>query len=102
VISAREDRVFINAFYSSAEERDELENLQGIQQNFGDRAYIQIVNSSSGSDIITQNGIVDFPKVVVISGVQTRRGLSPRQVMVPGAEYSNIKTKMWRKQSAIL
>ena len=90
VIAARNDKAFVSLFYETEEQRQELSNLSNIQNSFGDRVFIQLVNSTSGSDIITQNGIVDFPKVVVIGGQATQRGLVPKQVVVPGTEYSNI------------
>jgi hypothetical protein len=90
VIAARNDKAFVNAYYENQEQRQELMELQSVTESFGDRVYIQVVNSTTESEILTRNGIVEFPKVIVVGGAATQRGLAPRQSIIPGNQYSNI------------
>lgn len=97
VIGARDDVVFVNAFYDNETQIEELRNLQQIQERFGDRVYLQIASSTQGADIVSRNGLNEFPAVVVQGGVLTQRGPGPQQevvenVTVRGVEEAVCKT----------
>ncbi|MFB6242277.1 MAG: hypothetical protein ABEJ36_05775 [Candidatus Nanosalina sp.] len=91
VVAARNDVVFVNAYYDTKEQREDLRQLKEIRNNFGDRAYIQVVNSSTTSEILSRNGIVNFPKVVVVSGTTTSRGLVPRQKVLSNTSQKKVE-----------
>jgi hypothetical protein len=91
VIAARNDKAFVNAYYSSEEEKEELQSLQSVTDNWGDRVYIQVVNSSTESEILTRNGIVNFPKVVVVGATASQRGVVPQQEIISDITQENVE-----------
>jgi len=91
VIAAQEDAVFVNAFYENESDREQLEQLETITQNFGDRVYIQVADSSQGGEIISRNSVVEFPSVVVQGGLMTRRGPAPQQQTVTNITQVNVE-----------
>ncbi|MFB6208760.1 MAG: hypothetical protein ABEJ56_01330 [Candidatus Nanohaloarchaea archaeon] len=60
------DVVFVNAYYETDQQRQELQQLRQVSQKFGDRVYVSLVNSSEGSDLMIQYGIAEFPSVLVL------------------------------------
>lgn len=64
------DVVFVNAIY---ENQTEFEYLEGLDEEFNGRAYINYQNSSE-SEIPGALQITEFPTVIVIGGQQTRQG----------------------------
>lgn len=91
VISARDDVVFVNAFYDNESDREQLEQLESITQNFGDRIYIQVTDSSQGAEIISRNSVAEFPSVVVQGGLMTQRGPAPQQQTVTNITEVNVE-----------
>ncbi len=66
VLAARNDVVFVNAYYGSQEQLESLRGLQDIPQEFNGRVYVQVVNESSISPIMTEYGVNELPAAVVI------------------------------------
>lgn len=62
------DVVFVNAFYETGEQRQQLQDLQQLPERFDDRVYVSVANSSADSDLMISYGIVEFPAVVVMGG----------------------------------
>jgi hypothetical protein len=91
VIAARNDKVFVNAYYENAEQKEELKSLKSVTDNWGDTAYVQIVSSNISSEILTRNGIVEFPKVVVVGATATRRGVAPQQQVISNITQENVE-----------
>lgn len=91
VIGARDNVVFVNAIYDNESQIEDLRQLQEIQQIYGDKAYIQIVSSVQASDIVTRNGITNYPTVVVQGGIMTQRGPGPQQEVVQNITVRNVE-----------
>lgn len=65
VLAYNNDVVFVNAFYDTAEQKQELQSLQNLPDRFDGRVYVSLANSTSNSDIMISYGLVDFPSVIV-------------------------------------
>lgn len=91
VIGGRDDVVFINAFYDNETQIEELRNLKQVQERFGDRVYLQIADSVEGSEIVSRNGLTDFPSVVVQGGIMTQRGPAPQQEVVENVTVRSVE-----------
>ncbi|MFB6216461.1 MAG: hypothetical protein ABEJ72_05785 [Candidatus Aenigmatarchaeota archaeon] len=74
-LSARNDVVFVNAFYNSSEGRQKLSYLQSLTRGFDGRVYTSVVNASGSSSLAILYGINDYPSVVVIG---FNRNYNPR------------------------
>jgi hypothetical protein len=74
VLAVRNDIVFVNSFYSNQSQLDDMKQLESVSQSFGDRVYVNLVNSSSANDVLYSYGITEFPKAVVIGG--SRQGVT--------------------------
>ena len=64
------DVVFVNAIY---ENETEFEYLQGLDEDFNGRVYINHQNASE-SQFTNAFQIDDFPTIIVIGGQQTQQG----------------------------
>jgi len=91
VIGARDNKVFVNAYYDNESQIKDLRRLKQLQQDFGGHVFIQVLSSREGSEIVSRNGITEFPTVVVQGGVNTRRGLVPRQQTVENVSVRNVE-----------
>lgn len=60
------DIVFINVFYDTEEQREELSRLQDLADRFDNRVYVSLANSSVDSELIFEHGITDYPSSVII------------------------------------
>lgn len=67
-VARAEDIVFVHGFYENETQKQQLQYLQQLPQDFNDRVYVSLVSTSEGSDILIDFGIIDFPAVVVIGG----------------------------------
>lgn len=70
ILAFNHDVVFVNAFYSTEDEREQLNHLEQLPDRFDDRVYVSIVSSDSGSDVLIQYGLTEFPSAVVVGGNQ--------------------------------
>lgn len=91
VISARDDVVFVNAYYENESQKQQLEQLQPVTQNFGDRVYMQVIDTSTSIDVISRNGVNEFPAVVVQGGLMTQRGQAPQAQKVTNITQLNVE-----------
>ena len=91
VIAARDDVVFVNAFYDNETQIEELRNLQQVQERFGERVYIQVTDSAEGAEIVSRNGLNEFPAVVVQGGVMSQRGPAPQQEVVENVTVRGVE-----------
>ncbi len=91
VIAARDDTVFVNAYYDNETQIDGLRDLQQVQERFGDRVYIQIMSSTQGSEIVSRNGLNEFPAVVVQGGLMSQRGPAPQQEVVENVTVRGVE-----------
>lgn len=74
-IAYQNDVVFVNAFYETSSQKEQLENLEPLTSDFGDRVYVSVVNASE-SDLRYDFSITEYPKVVLIGGTQrSARGM---------------------------
>lgn len=71
-VSLRDDVVVVSAIYNSTEGRDQMMKLEGLQENFGGRAFISVVNASD-SEVAGRYQITQFPKVLVFGYKTSRR-----------------------------
>lgn len=75
ILAYQRDVVFVNAFYETAEQKQQMESqFSDIPDRFNGRVYVSVANSSAESDIIINYGLTDFPKTVIIGGNQRYRG----------------------------
>ena len=84
VLAARNDIVFVTLLYDSEESYEVLQELDGMQEPFGGRMLIQLVNESSTSQF-ARYGFTDYPKGVVVGG---NRGNSALQLVQTPTEDS--------------
>lgn len=66
VAAARNDVVFVNAFYSSQQEKEQMRTFESLPGEFNDRVYVQVVDSSEPSSLLSSYGITEFPTVIVV------------------------------------
>lgn len=62
----QEDIVFINSFYETDEQKEQLSEFQGLTERFDNRVYVSVANESTGPDLIFEHGLTDYPNSVVI------------------------------------
>ncbi|MBC5792794.1 MAG: hypothetical protein H8Z69_02020 [Nanohaloarchaea archaeon] len=74
VLAVQNDIVFVNSFYSNQSQFEDMKQLESVPQDFGNRVYVNLVNSSSTNDVLYNYGITEFPKAVVIGG--SRQGVT--------------------------
>lgn len=67
-LAYNEDVVFVNAFYENESQREDLQELETVSDRFGDRVYVSVASSDSGSEILIEYGIIEFPSAVVTGG----------------------------------
>jgi len=72
VLAAQNDVVFLNVFYTTEEELEQARQIEGLEQNFNGRLYIQTTNYSD-SAMFTSYGFTEFPRAVAVGG--TRQGV---------------------------
>jgi len=90
-ISSRDNVVFVNAYYDNESQIEDLRKLKQLQESFGDKVYVQILSSTEGGDIITRNGVTDFPSVVVQGVVNTQRGPAPQAEVVNNVTVRDVE-----------
>jgi len=91
VIAARDNVVFVNAYYDNESQIEDLRKLRQVQESFGDKVYVQIASSVEGSEITSRNGVTEFPSVVVQGAVNTQRGPAPQQEVVENITVGNVE-----------
>ncbi|MFB6116010.1 MAG: hypothetical protein ABEK10_00725 [Candidatus Nanosalina sp.] len=96
VIAARDNVVFVNVIYNNESQVSDLRKLRDLQQTYGDKVYIQLVSSVQASDLVTRNGITDYPAVVVQGGVLTRRGPAPQKQVVKNITSMKVEKAICR------
>lgn len=78
VVTAAQHNVAITTIiYEDEEQRETIEDMQGIPAEFNDRAYVQIVSFGNAEDLPTQADISDYPAAVTVSGSITGQGVIP-------------------------
>ena len=77
VIAAQNDVAVVSIIYENQSQLENIEDMRPINDVFGDKAYIQVIDSADASDIPTQAEITDYPAAVVIGGSATSRGIAP-------------------------
>jgi hypothetical protein len=78
VLAGRNDVVFVTGLYETEEELDQLRQLEGVESNFNGRMYVQAVNYSD-SQLFSQYGFTELPKVVVLGGAGQRGSVNIAQ-----------------------
>lgn len=91
VISGSDDVVFVNAYYENESQREQLEQLKPVTENFGERVYMQVIDTSTSVDVISRNSVNEFPAVVVQGGIMTQRGPAPQSQVVTNITQLNVE-----------
>jgi hypothetical protein len=91
VIAARQEAVFVNAVYDNESQIEELGQVRQIQERYGEKTFVQIVSSTQVPEIVSRNGITEFPAVAVQGGIITQRGPAPQQESVTNITVRNIE-----------
>jgi len=69
-IATSEDVVFVNGFYQTQEDKENLRTeLEELPEEFDNRVYVGLENSTE-SDIARQSGFNEFPTVYVLGSSQ--------------------------------
>lgn len=70
VLAAENDVVFVNAFYTTEEEFNQVTQIEGVEENFNGRLYVQVANYSD-SLMFQQYGLTEMPQAIVVGGTQS-------------------------------
>jgi hypothetical protein len=62
-MAGQTDSVFITGYYTTSEEKQQVEELETVAQNFNGRAYVEIVNAS---ETTVREEVSDYPAALVI------------------------------------
>ncbi len=81
VTAAQHNIAITTVIYNNESERENIEDLEGVPQEFNDRAYVQIVPFENAEDLPTQADIEDYPAAVTVSGTISEQGVIPRMEM---------------------
>ena len=75
LLAYNEDVVFINGFYETQEQKQQMENeYSDLPSQFNDRVYVSISNSTSESEVLINYGLTRFPSTVIVGGNQNYQG----------------------------
>ena len=74
VLAYNAQTVFINGFYDTPEQKQEMQQLKDLTDEFNGRVYVSLANSTANSDILYRYGLTEFPAVVVIGGNPSHQG----------------------------
>lgn len=77
VIAAQNDVAMVNIIYENESQLQNIEDMRPVNDVFGDKAYIQVIDSGDASDIPTQAEISEYPAAVVLGGSISQRGVTP-------------------------
>lgn len=64
-LAANNDIVFASLLYQTEQERSQMQQLRGVQNNFNGRMFLEVVNSSETTKFITMGN--STPRAVIIS-----------------------------------
>lgn len=70
-LAYQNDVVLLNIFYDTQQQKDNLSKLQTLPEEFNNRLYILMVNSSSTSDVMVNYGVSEYPAGVMVAGPRT-------------------------------
>lgn len=88
-LAARNDVVFTSLLYNTTEERQQLEQLKGLQTNFNGRMFIEVVDVSETTKFITMGN--STPRAVLISARRNAAVVSePSKDSVASAACSSL------------
>jgi len=73
ILAAQNDAVFISVFYEDQEQLENMRFLESVPQEFNNRVFIQVQNSSSDSPLLIDFGVTEFPKAIVIGSSRSAR-----------------------------
>ena len=77
VIAAQNDVAVVTVMYDNESQLESIEDMRPINNVFGEKAYIQVIDSGDSLDIPTQAEVTEYPAAVVIGGSISQRGISP-------------------------
>lgn len=101
VAAARNDVVFVNGFYSSQEQLEQMRSLKQLPADFNNRVYVQLVSSSQPSSLLSVYGITDFPAAVVVGSSRGAPAVKVKNVSRRNIEDAVCKTmRNWGSVSA--
>lgn len=64
------DVVFVNAFYTSEDEREQMSFMQNFPEEYNQRVYTSLTDNTADSTMVTQYGLTeqDLPIVIIVGG----------------------------------
>lgn len=81
LLAYNNDVVFVNSYYDTEEQRQQMEDeFSSLPEQFDDRVYVALANSSSNSDILYQYGLTNFPSSVIVGGNQEYSGQPVQEI----------------------
>jgi len=81
-LSLQEDVVFVSAIYNTTEQKEQLMDLQGLEENFDGRVYMSVV-SQDESEVSRTYSITEMPSVLLF-GYTTSARENPSPGIVRG------------------
>ncbi|QKQ98679.1 hypothetical protein GKQ38_04100 [Candidatus Nanohaloarchaea archaeon] len=86
-LAAVNDVVFVTGYYNTSEGRQQLEAVKTVQNNFGDKMYLNYVNTSN---IPAQTQLEKTPAVHVVGAVVRNRRAVPQQSVIYNITEQNV------------
>ncbi|MFB6144943.1 MAG: hypothetical protein ABEJ99_00375 [Candidatus Nanohaloarchaea archaeon] len=73
IIASKNDVVFVNAYYRTEQQKQQLMFLKQMTSDFNDRVYASVMNGSKDSSLAILYGVSNYPSVIVVGGNQNYR-----------------------------
>ncbi|WEL22949.1 hypothetical protein [Candidatus Nanohalovita haloferacivicina] len=86
-LAAVNDVVFVTGYYNTSEGRSQVETVETVQSNFGEKMYLNYVNTS---EIPAQTQLQQTPAVHVVGAVIQNRQAVPQQGLVYNITEQNV------------
>lgn len=88
-LAARNDVVFASLLYNTTEQKQQLEEIQGVENNFNGRMFVEVVNKSETTMFVTMGDTT--PRAVLVSARQNAAVVpNPTQSSVAEAGCSSL------------
>lgn len=93
-LTFQNDVVFVNAFYSNEEQREQMSFLEEFSSDYNERVYTSLANETSTAPMVSQYGLTedDLPMVVVVGSAGESAQDAIRQIQGDQITEENVNT----------